>query len=158
VPSRGLRYGRSVFATALFVALVVAGWGFVSLLTETEVVADPEVGPIVAPVSVVISAVAVLFALASPRWSTVAGRGVGAVVGSSAVLALGAVAVQLVALGILQFVATGRLTALLLVVAAQAPTPFTIVVVGAAFVSAVGLSLLGPGQGRASWPWEKEDE
>jgi hypothetical protein len=81
VPSRGLRYGRSVFATALFVALVVAGWGFVSLLTETEVVADPEVGPIVAPVSVVISAVAVLFALASPRWSTVAGRGVGAVVG-----------------------------------------------------------------------------
>jgi hypothetical protein len=35
VPSRGLRYGRSVFATALFVALVVAGWGFVSLLTET---------------------------------------------------------------------------------------------------------------------------
>ncbi|MBF4635391.1 hypothetical protein ITJ38_13330 [Agreia pratensis] len=158
MPSRGLRYGRSVFATALFVALVVAGWGFVSLLAETEVVADPDVGPIVAPVSVAVSAVAVLFALASPRWSTVTGRGLGAVLGSSAVLALGAVAVQLATLGLLQFVATGRLTALLLVIAAQAPTPFTIVVVGAAFVSAIGLSLIGAGQGGASWPWEKDDE
>lgn len=158
MPSRGLRYGRSVFATALYVALVVAGWGFVSLLGETDVVVDPEVGPIVVPVSVAISAIAVMIALASPSWSTVSGRGLGAVLGSAAVLALGAVAVQLAALGILQFVATGRMTALLLVIAAQAPTAYTIVVIGAAFVSAVGLAILGAGQGRASWPWEKEGE
>ncbi|KJC65110.1 hypothetical protein [Agreia bicolorata] len=158
MPSRGLRYGRSVFATALFVALVVAGWGFVSLLGETDVVVDPDVGPIIVPVSVAVSATAVLFALASPRWSEVTVRGLGAVLGSSAVLALGAVAVQLATLGVLQFVATGRLTALLLVIAAQAPTPYTIVVIGAAFVAAVGLALLGAGQGRASWPWEKEGD
>lgn len=156
MPGRGLRYGRSVFATALFVALVVAGWGFVSLLTETDVVADRDVGPIVVPVSVAISAIVVLIALAAPRWSTMIARGMGALLGSSAVLALGAVAVQLAALGILQFVATGRLTALLLVIAVQAPTPYTLVVIGAAFVSAVGLGLLAAGPGHASWPWEKD--
>ena len=155
MPDRGLRYGRSVFATALFVALVVAGWGFVSLLTETDVVADPEVGPIVVPVSIAISALFVMFTLASPRWSTTIARGMGALVGSSVVLALGAVAVQLAAVGILQFVATGRLTALVLVIAVQAPTLFTIVVIGAAFVSAVALGVLAAGTGRASWPWEK---
>jgi hypothetical protein len=156
MPGSGLRYGRSVFATALFVALVVAGWGFVSLLTETDVVADRDVGPIVAPVSVGISAIAVLFALAAPRWSTMPARGMAALLGSSVVLALGAVAVQLAALGLLQFVATGRLTALLLVIAVQAPTLYSIVVVVAAFVSAVGLGLLSAGPGRASWPWEKD--
>lgn len=145
-----------MFATALFIALVVAGWGFVSLLTETDVVADREVGPIAVPVSVAISALAVLLALAAPRWSTMIVRGMGALLGSAAVLALGAVAVQLAALGVLQFVATGRPTALLLVIAVQAPTPYTLVVIGAAFVSALGVGLLAGGQGRASWPWEKD--
>jgi hypothetical protein len=156
MPGRGLRYGRSVFATALYVALVVAGWGFVSLLTETDVVADRDVGPIAVPVSVGISAIAVLIALAAPRWSTSSARGMGALVGSAAVLALGVVAVQLAALGILQFVATGRLTALLLIIAVQAPTFYTVVVIGSAFVAAVGLGLLGAGGSRASWPWEKD--
>lgn len=156
MPARSLRYGRSVFATALFVALVVAGWGFVSLLTETDVVADREVGPIVVPVSVAVSAIAVLLALAAPRWSAMTVRGLGALLGSAAVLALGAVAVQLAALGILQFIATGRPTSLLLAIAVQAPTPYTLVVIGAAFVSAVGLGLLAAGPGRASWPWEKD--
>jgi len=156
MPDRGLRYGRSVFATALFVALVVAGWGFVSLLTETDVVADRGVGPIVMPVSIGVSAIAVFVALGAPRWSTMTTRGAGALLGSSAVLAFGAVAVHLAVLGILQFVATGRLTSLLLVIAAQAPTLYTLVVVGAAFVSALGLGLLAAGGGGASWPWEKD--
>ncbi|WP_374946135.1 hypothetical protein [Agreia sp.] len=153
---RGLRYGRSAFATVLFVALVVAGWGFVSLLTETDVVADRDVGPIAVPVSVAVAAAAVLLALAAPRWSRLTTGRVGALLGSSLVLALGAVAVQLATLGILQFVATGRPTALLLVIAVQAPTPYTWVVIGAAFVSAAGLGLLAAGPSRASWPWEKD--
>ena len=156
MPGPGLRYGRSVFATALYVALVVAGWGFVSLLTETDVVADRDVGPIIVPVSIGVSALAVFVALAAPRWSTMTTGGAGALLGASAVLALGAVAVHLTVLGILQFVATGRPTSLLLVIAAQAPTPYTLVVAGAAFVSAMGLGLLAAGGGRASWPWEKD--
>jgi hypothetical protein len=156
MPGPGLRYGRSVFATALFVALVVAGWGFVSLLTETDVVGDRSVGPIVAPVSIGVSALAVFVALAAPRWSSMTTRGAGTLLGASIVLALGAVAVQLAVLGILQFVATGRPVSLLLAIAAQAPTPYTLVVVAAAFVSATGLGLLAAGGGRASWPWEKD--
>lgn len=156
VPARGLRYGRSVFATALFVALVVAGWGFVSLLTGTDVVADRDVGPIVVPVSVALAAAVVFVALAAPRWSTASGAGLGPLLGSAAVLALVAVAVQLIAVGLLQFVATGRPTAFLLIVAAQAPTPYTLVVAVAAFVSAVGLGMLAAGPSGASWPWEKD--
>jgi hypothetical protein len=156
MPGRGLRYGRSVFATALFIALVVAGWGFVSLLTETDVVADRGVGPIVVPVSVGISAIVALVALAAPRWSTVATRGLGGLLGSSAVLALVVVAAQLASLGMLQFVATGRPTAFVLIIAVQAPTSYTLVVAAAAFFSALGLGMLAAGQGRASWPWEKD--
>ncbi|CAD6004708.1 hypothetical protein [Agreia sp. COWG] len=152
---RAARYGRSVFATALFVALIVAGWGFVSLLTNTDVMADHSVGPVVVPVAVAIAAVAMFFALAAPRWSSVAGRGVGALTGSSIVLALGCTAAYLAALGILQFVSTGRITALILVIAAQAATAYTLVVIGAAFITSVGLGLLGGSAGRAAWPWEK---
>jgi hypothetical protein len=156
VPGRAARYGRSAFATILFVALVVAGWGFVSLLGETDVVTDPSIGPIVVPASVGAAALAVLVALAAPRWSTMPSRGLGVLLGSSLVLALGAVAVQLGVLGVLQFIATGRPTAFLLVVAVQAPTLYTAVVIVSAMLSSLALGLLGASQGAASWPWERD--
>ncbi|QAY73150.1 hypothetical protein ET445_07105 [Agromyces protaetiae] len=51
------------FAAALHLALVVAVFGFVSLLSETDVVTDPAVGVLVAPVAVGASTLAVLVVL-----------------------------------------------------------------------------------------------
>ena len=41
------------FATGLYLALVVAAFGLVSLATDSDVVADPDVGPDGGPVLVV---------------------------------------------------------------------------------------------------------
>ena len=155
MPGRATRFGRSAFATALYGALIVAGWGFVSLLGDSDVTADDSIGPLVVPVAVVVSAVGVFIALASPRWSAVAARGVAPLFGWAAVLGLGAVAIYLACLGVLQFVATGRLTAALLVVAVQAPTPYTLVVIGSGLLAALGLGLVQGSTGRPSWPWEE---
>jgi len=40
------------FAAGLYLALIVAAFGLVSLATDTDVVADPTVGPLVGPVMV----------------------------------------------------------------------------------------------------------
>ncbi|MGX5696855.1 hypothetical protein ACWKWP_11705 [Agromyces soli] len=53
------------FAAALDLALVVCGFGFVSLLADVEVVGDPEVGVLVAPLAVGASVAAVLVTLAA---------------------------------------------------------------------------------------------
>jgi hypothetical protein len=155
VPGRATRFGRSAFATVLYGALIVAGWGFVSLLADSDVVSDDSIGPLVVPIAVALSAVGVFVALASPRWSTVASRGVAPLVGSAAVLGLGAAAIYLAALGVLQFVATGRPTASLLVVAVQAPTPYTLVVIGSGLLAGIALGLVQASNGRPSWPWEE---
>lgn len=155
MPGRATRFGRSAFATVLYGALIVAGWGFVSLLGDSDVTADDSLGPLVVPVAVGLSAVGVFVALASPRWAAVAARGVAPLFGWAIVLGLGAVAIYLVGLGALQFVATGRLTASLLVIAVQAPTLYTLVVIGSGLLAALGLGLVQGSTGRPSWPWEE---
>ena len=40
----------AVFATFLYLALVVAAFGLISLATDTEVISDPSAGPLVGPV------------------------------------------------------------------------------------------------------------
>ncbi|UOQ88246.1 DUF6121 family protein [Agromyces endophyticus] len=51
------------FAAALDLALVVCGFGFVSLLADVEVVGDPAVGAFVAPAAVAASVAAVFVTL-----------------------------------------------------------------------------------------------
>lgn len=51
------------FATALYLALIVAAFGLMSLATDTEVVADPAVGPLVGPVMVGAAALMLLIFL-----------------------------------------------------------------------------------------------
>lgn len=51
------------FATALYLAVVVCAYGFVSLLLDVEVVADPRAGVLVGPAAVGASVLAVLLTL-----------------------------------------------------------------------------------------------
>ncbi|WP_162924992.1 DUF6121 family protein [Mycetocola zhujimingii] len=56
-------YVLSVFATFTYFALVVCAFGFISLLTDTEVVARPDAGPLVGPAAAAAAVAVVLFAL-----------------------------------------------------------------------------------------------
>ncbi len=154
---RAQQLARAVFATAFFVALVVAGWGFVSLLADTDVVADRAVGPIVVPVAVGASALAVLLLLALPSAPTIETVSLGGTIGRAVVVGLVALAVFLVAGGVIMLFATGRFIEFLFFVGAQAPTFFALVIAGAGMLSALGFSLLRTREHPPRWPWEHDD-
>ncbi|WP_374009671.1 DUF6121 family protein [Leifsonia sp. LS-T14] len=48
------------FATALYLALVVGAFGLISLATDSDVINDPQVGPLVGPTMVIAAAVMLL--------------------------------------------------------------------------------------------------
>jgi hypothetical protein len=50
----------SVLATVLYLACLICAWGFISLLTETDVVTEP-VGPLIGPIMAGLASVLVLF-------------------------------------------------------------------------------------------------
>jgi hypothetical protein len=56
-------YVLSVFATVTYFALVVCAFGFISLLTDTEVVAQRDAGPLVGPTATASAILVVLLAL-----------------------------------------------------------------------------------------------
>ncbi|MFF2369856.1 DUF6121 family protein [Agromyces sp. NPDC058110] len=145
------------FAAALDLALVVCAYGFVSLLADVEVVADPQVGVLVVPVAVGASALALLvtlgFRLARPErlTSTVVIAGAA----SWATLVLVAVLGHLMTStgGVLGSVAFGVLFGL---------GWFGLLVpVAAAIVSAIAVLVARGrqhGMQRPRWPWEHDDE
>ncbi|MGN7797907.1 DUF6121 family protein [Leifsonia sp. 22587] len=48
------------FAAGLYLALLVAAFGLISLATDTDVIGDPQVGPLVGPTMVIAAAVMLL--------------------------------------------------------------------------------------------------
>jgi hypothetical protein len=155
---RAQQLARAVFATVLYVALVVAGWGFVSLAFDTEVVADRNVGPIVGPVSVGVSALAVLLLLALPSAVTIENARLGATLLRSLVVGLVALVAFLIAGGVILVFATGSFLEFVLFVGGQAPTLFSAVIVVAGALSALGFALLRSRDHPPRWPWEDRED
>ncbi|GGE82136.1 DUF6121 family protein [Mycetocola zhadangensis] len=56
-------YVLAVFATFTYFALVVCAFGFISLLTNTDVVSQPDAGPLVGPAATASAVLTVLLAL-----------------------------------------------------------------------------------------------
>lgn len=56
-PSPSDRTLAPLLAAGVQLALVVAGWGVVSLLFDRDVIPDPALGPLVGPIAVVVSGV-----------------------------------------------------------------------------------------------------
>jgi hypothetical protein len=160
VNSRAALYARSSFAVALYAALVVAGWGVTSLLTNTEVIADRLIGPIVAPVALAISAVVLLFVLAGPAGHSLATHTLGGArgLGIAVVVGLVSVAVYLLAGAAAVIVDTGRPLAFIMFIGEQAPTPYVLVVLIAATLATLGFSLTLARTERPRWPWENDGE
>lgn len=144
------------FAAALHVALIVAAFGFVSLLADVEPVPDPEAGRLVAPLTVAASVIALLVLL---------GRGLGRGLRpwSLAGLALLATwAAGVVGATVSYAAATGTILASLLFALSFMTAGFgaIIPVTGAlvALLAAVTVRAQQGGVERPKWPWERDGE
>ncbi|MGI9821828.1 DUF6121 family protein [Agromyces sp. Marseille-Q5079] len=145
------------FAAALDLALVVCAYGFVSLLADVEVVADAEVGVLVAPVAVGASVLAVLLTLGLRlvRPERMAATVVLTAVGSWLALVVVAVVGHVVSStgSVMQSVAFGVLYGF---------GWFGLLVPVAAAIVAVLAVLVARGRqhgmARPRWPWERDED
>lgn len=145
------------FAAAFYLALVVCGFGFVSLLLDVEVVGDPAVGTLVAPAAVAAS-VAVVFVTLGIRLRHPERMAATLLVAAAASwLAFVVVATAGRLLGSADAVGESLRFGLVLGLGW-----FGLLVPACAFVTA-GLAVLVArgregGMERPRWPWERDDE
>jgi hypothetical protein len=144
------------FAAALHVALVVAAFGFVSLLADLEPIADPTAGRLVGPITVGASVGALLLLLGIGL-----SRGVRA--WSLAGLAfLVTWATGVAAATIAYAAATGTILAAFLFALSFMSVGFGLIIpaTGAlvALLAAVTVRAEEGGVERPKWPWERDDD
>lgn len=155
-PERRNAWVVAAFAAALDLAAVVCAWGFVSLLTDAEVIAAPDAGRLVGPAAVGASVGAVLLTLARTLqrperlWPSVLFPAIWSWVALVLVAAVGYALATGTALAALTFgVGLGIGWFGLLVPALAA------VIGSLAALVARGRS---GGMERPRWPWERDDE
>ncbi|MDF2574200.1 MAG: hypothetical protein K0S05_1112 [Agromyces sp.] len=144
------------FATALYLALVVAAYGFVSLLTNAEVISSADAGRLVGPAIVGASALALLLhlgrALRTPQ------RVLAPTVLAAAFAWGAAVVVAIIGYAI----ATGTVLASLIFGLGFGIGWFGLLIpVLAALVAWLALLVAGAQSGgidRPRWPWERDEE
>jgi hypothetical protein len=150
----------AVFAAVLYAALLVAGFGLISLLADLEVIPVADAGPLVGP-GMATAAVVLVFVLllwlglrASPRRQRVA---LGYAAGTGVAALLGFV----VAGGALYVLGNGEPFSGLTFAAAVLRGPFAATTGILAFVVALLYSLVLASRlneyGRPLWPWERPD-
>ena len=146
----------AAFAAALDLALVVCAYGFVSLLTDVDVITDPAAGLLVGPAAIGASVAAVLLTLAHTlrrpdrQWPSVAYPALWSWLAAVAVATVGyALATGLVTPAVFFGVGFG--------IGWFGPLiPALAAVVGSlAALVARGRSV---GMERPRWPWERDDE
>ena len=150
----------AVFAAVLYAALLVAGFGMISLLADIEVIPVTDAGPLVGPGMA--AAVLLVFALllwlglrTSPRRQRVA---LGYAAGTGIAAFLGFVAAG----SVLYLLGNGTLFSGLTFAAAVLREPFAATTGILAFVVTLLYSLVLASRmnehGRPLWPWERPDE
>ncbi|MGR2752999.1 hypothetical protein [Agromyces arachidis] len=155
-PDRSSGWPVAGFAAALHLSLIVAAFGFASLLADVEPIADPAAGRLVGPVTIGVAVLAELLLLGSGLtrgvrpWSL---AGLAAVVTWAA--GVGAATVAYAA-------ATGTLLSALLFALSFMSTGFGLIipVSGAlvALLASVAFRAQRGGVERPRWPWERDDE
>lgn len=162
-------YVLAVFAAGLYFALVVCAFGFVSLLTDTDVVSQADAGPLVGPAATGAAVVTVLLFLLGvargyereSRAAIAASSGdpVRLPLGRSLLVGLVSYAVYVLAGAALYAVTTGKPFSFVLFAADSSLRGYAVAVgVIATVVSAVYMLVLASGgehPARPLWPWER---
>ena len=162
-------YVLAVFATFTYFALVVCAFGFISLLTDTDVVSQPDAGPLIGPTATAAAILAVLLALlgVARRYEASVARANAASIGDPVRVPLGR-AISTGVIAMLTYVLVGSVLYSVtadhlfsgLLFAADAIVRFYGIAVGilAAFVYVAFALILAAGgahPARPLWPWEK---
>ncbi|TFB48438.1 DUF6121 family protein [Cryobacterium tagatosivorans] len=151
----------AVFTAALYLALIVAAFGLVSLATDTDVVTQPDAGPLVGPgmagaaVLLVFVLLLVLGVNTPPERQRIA---VGFAVGTG----LGAVAAFVVAGAVLYAVGEGESISALTFASSMLLGPYAAATGILAFIVVLVYSWILAARvgehGRPLWPWERRGE
>ena len=162
-------YTLVVFAVVAYFALVVCAFGFVSLLTDTDVVSQSDAGPLVGPAATGSAVLTVLLFLlgVARRYerdlraaiAALSGDPVRIPLGRSVLIGFVAYAVYVLVGAVLYAVTTGEPFSFVLFAADSALRGYAASVgVLAAVVSAVYMLVLATGgehPARPLWPWER---
>ena len=151
----------AVFTTVLYLALVVAAFGLISLATNTDVVSQPDAGPLVGPVATG-AAVLVVFILLLVLGVNTPPDSQRVRVGFAVAGGLAAVAALVVTGGLLYGVGVGELAGIFTFAGAMLLSPFALAAGILAFLVVLVYSWLLAAhvgeQGRPLWPWERRGE
>jgi hypothetical protein len=162
-------YTLAIFATVLYFALVVCAFGFVSLLTDTDVVTQQDAGPLVGPLATASAVITVLLYLLGigRRYERDLHAALAASAGDPVKLPLGrAVLIGIVSFVVYVFVGaiaysvvTAEVFAVVLFAAGSALSGYAVAVgVLAVAISVAYMLVLGSGgehPARPLWPWER---
>lgn len=140
------------FSTIGFVAVLIAGFGMTSLLTDTEVVAVPKLGFL--PGAGAVAAATVVFAAITARAVRVSRPQYTAVIAITASVFIGYVA----GLWLGALLSGAGLAPATAAVGSFATSVFALVLLGAAAVCGwSAIALVRTRTGRPRWPWEDDD-
>ena len=151
----------AAFAAFLYLAFVVAGFGFISLLTDTEVISDPSIGPLVGPVMTG-AAVVTLFILLVVFGTRVGGDEQRVAPSTAFGVGVACYLVFVVAGGVAGAVADpGNLLRYVLFAVGQLASWYAVTVGIAAVLVTLLYQLVLVGRfrqrGRPRWPWEHDE-
>lgn len=145
------------FAAVTYAALVVCAFGFISLLADLDVVADPDAGPLTGPLMVVVATLVVVWAIVreTRRLPLRVSIGTALVAGLLAWFAYG------VSGGVFDAIAARDIAGAAVFAASTLVGPFAITAGLLATVivlcaSAVAAASLGH-PSRPRWPWERHE-
>lgn len=150
--SRSRRAAATAAGVVLFATVLIAAFGFVSLLLDEDVIVTPSLGqvPGVIAVGASLASMALTIWVRMPApgvWGTLLWSGLAAFLGYLA--GLGVASVFATADGVLALSAVGR----------AATTWRGLVVIAAAILGAAMALAIARGAGEnARWPWERDDD
>ncbi|KFF59018.1 hypothetical protein JF66_14255 [Cryobacterium sp. MLB-32] len=150
----------AMFAAGLYVALIVAGLGIVSLVTDRDVIVDPQAGPLLGPMMVGVSAVYVTFRMV---WSGIRTRPEHqrVMLGYSLLTGIAAAVLFVAAGALIYLFGNGDLAAATSFALGLVLGPFTALTGVFAFAVTLMYSWLLAAhvgsRGRPLWPWERPD-
>lgn len=151
----------AVFAAGLFLALMVAGLGIVSLITNRDVIADPQAGPLLGPTMV---GAVVLFVALRMVWIGIRTRPENqrVMLGYCLVTGIAAAALFVVAGALVYLFGTGDVGAATSFALGLVLGPFVVLAGLFAFAITLVFSWLLAAHvgsnGRPLWPWERRDD